>query len=153
MDQWERDGLRSTNSGIRNQVERILDTLTEQQAQLARAYEQLAAVRASASSADGLVTVTVDGAGVLTDVWFAQQAFRSTRETLGRSVTEATREAARLANIQNEAITAPLAAGADAMPDLPDLLPGAPSLRDRREPSRRDENDLGGRPVRADDGI
>ncbi|WP_328407945.1 YbaB/EbfC family nucleoid-associated protein [Nocardia sp. NBC_00403] len=153
MDQWERDGLRSTNSGIRNQVERILDTFTGQQAQLAAAYEQLAAVRASASSADGLVTVTVDGAGVLTDVRFAQQAFRSTPETLGRSVTEAAQEAARLANKQNEAITAPIAAGADAMPDLPDLLPGAPSLRDLRGPSRRDENDLGGSVVRADDGI
>ncbi|WP_328404717.1 YbaB/EbfC family nucleoid-associated protein [Nocardia sp. NBC_00403] len=138
MEQWERDGLRSANFGMCNQVEHILDTLAKQRAQVSEVYEQLAAVRASACSADGLVTVTVDGAGVLTDVRFAQEAFRSTPEKLGKSVTEAGREAARLATEQNEAITAPIAAGADAMPDLPDLVPGAPSLRDSGAPRRRD---------------
>ncbi|MFQ6325598.1 YbaB/EbfC family nucleoid-associated protein [Nocardia sp. CWNU-33] len=143
MEQWERDGLRSANFGMRNQVEFILDALAEQRAQASDVYEQLAAVRATASSADGLVTVTVDGAGVLTDVQFAQEAFRSTPEKLGQSVTEAGREAARLANVQNEAITAPLTAGADAMPDLPDLVPGAPSLREVRAPWRRDPEEPG----------
>ncbi|MEV6426591.1 YbaB/EbfC family nucleoid-associated protein [Nocardia sp. NPDC051463] len=136
MEQWERDGLRSTNFGMRNQVEHMLDTLAEQRAQISEVYERLAAVRASASSTDGLVTVTVDGAGVLTDVRFAQAAFRSTPERLGKSVTEAGRAAARSATEQNEAITAPIAAGADAMPDLPDLVPGAPSLRDSDDPRR-----------------
>ncbi|WP_406235152.1 YbaB/EbfC family nucleoid-associated protein [Nocardia sp. NBC_01009] len=143
MEQWECDGLRSSNFGMRNQVDFILDALAEQQAQVTEVYEQLAAVRATASSADGLVTVTVDGGGVLTDVQFAQEALRSTPEKLGRSVTEAGQEAARLANEQNAAITAPIAAGADAMPDLPDLVPGAPSLRDVRAPWRRDPEEPG----------
>ncbi|WP_227999530.1 YbaB/EbfC family nucleoid-associated protein [Nocardia australiensis] len=138
MEQWERDGLRSANFGMRNQVEFILDALAEQRAQVTEVYEQLATVRATASSADGLVTVTVDGAGVLTDVQFAQEAFRSTPEKLGRAVTEAGQNAARLANEQNQTITAPITAGADAMPDLPDLVPGAPSLREVRAPWRRE---------------
>jgi DNA-binding protein YbaB len=138
MERWESDGLRCANYGIRNQVEHMMETLAQQRAQVSDVYKKLAAVRATASSADGLVTVTVDGSGVLTDVQFAQGASRKTLEKLGQSVTEAGREAARLANEQNETITAPITTGADAMPDLPDLVPGAPSLRDLRESWRRD---------------
>ena len=141
MEQWERDGMRSTNFGMRNQVDHILDALAQQQAQASEVYQQLAAVRATATSADGTVTVTVTGSGTLTAVQFTPEALHSTPERLGRSVVEAGQEAARRANEQNDALTAPMLADADAMPDLPDLVPGAPSLRELREPWRREREE------------
>ena len=138
MDRWEREGLRSANNGIRNQVDDILDTLATQQAQLARVQAQVDAVRVTVTSADRLVEVTVDSAGVVTDVRFTAAAVRSTPEQLGRSTTEAAREAARQAHEQHRAIIAPLTDAADAMPDLSDLVPGASSLREPRDPTPED---------------
>jgi DNA-binding protein YbaB len=129
MDDWEREGLRSANFGMRNQVDHLLDQLDEQRACLAVAQEKLDAARCTAKSADGLVEVTTDASGVVTDVQFSVEAVRSTPEQLGRSVTEAARSAALLARQQTVEIMAPLTAVTDAMPDLPDLVPGAPSLR------------------------
>jgi DNA-binding protein YbaB len=138
VDRWERDGLRSANSGIRNQVDHILDALAEQRTHLAEVHDKLAAVRCTAESADKLVEVTVNAAGVLVDVRFAPAALRSTPEQLGRSVTEAGRQAARLARDRHAAIIAPLVTEAEAVPDLPDLVPGAPSLRAVWEPADHD---------------
>ncbi|MGY1948874.1 YbaB/EbfC family nucleoid-associated protein [Nocardia asiatica] len=130
MDRWERDGLRATNSGIRNQVDHILDALAEQRTHLRQVRERLSAVRCTAESADKLVGVTVDTAGVPVDVRFAPAALRRTPEQLGRAVTEACQEAARLAREQHAAIIAVITDDAEAIPDLPDLVPGAPSLRE-----------------------
>lgn len=130
MDRWEREGLRSANFGIRNQVDRILDALTEQLAHRAEAQRQLDAARCTATSADGLVEVTVDNTGVLIDVRFTADAAHSTAEQLGRSVTEAGRAAAHRVREQTTQILAPIAAAVHAMPDLPDLVLGASSLRE-----------------------
>ncbi|WP_327098959.1 YbaB/EbfC family nucleoid-associated protein [Nocardia vinacea] len=136
MEQWESDGPCSAGEGMRNQINHILDTLAEQRAHVTAVREKLAAVRSTTNSADGLVEVTVDGSGVLVDVKFAPKAFGTGRRELARSVTEAGQEAARLARVRNEEIIAPITAAAAAMPDLPDLLPGAPSLRELRGPRR-----------------
>ena len=133
MDRWEREGLRSANNGMRNQVDHILNQLDEQRALLSEVQEKLDAARCTAKSADGLVEVTTDSGGVVTDVQFTTEAVRSTPQQLGRSVTEAAREAARLAREQTREIMAPVTAAADAMPDLSDLVPGAPSLRESHE--------------------
>ncbi|WP_330257101.1 YbaB/EbfC family nucleoid-associated protein [Nocardia sp. NBC_00565] len=135
MESWELDGLRSANYGMRNQVDHIMDALAEQRTQIAAVQEQLTTVRATATSSDGLVEVTVDSGGVLTEVKFGPKALQAKPEDLGRSVTEAGQAAARLAQQRNAEIIAPIAAATDAMPDLPDLVPGAPSLR---ELARRD---------------
>ncbi|WP_433710549.1 YbaB/EbfC family nucleoid-associated protein [Nocardia sp. CA-084685] len=139
MDHWEREGLRAANFGIRNQVENILDALAEQRAHQAEAKRKLDTARCSASSSDGLVEVTVDNSGVLIDVRFTANAAHSTAEQLGRSVTEAGREAARRMREQAAQILDPVAAGVRTMPDLPDLVLGAPSLRGYGEVERRDE--------------
>ncbi|MGW4090441.1 YbaB/EbfC family nucleoid-associated protein [Nocardia sp. NPDC004750] len=136
VDRWECDGMRSANSGIRNQVDHILDALAEQRTHLSEVRDQLAALRCTAASADKSVEVTVDAAGILVDVRFAPTALRSTPEQLGRSVTEAGKQAARLAREQHAAIIAPIVAEAGSIPDLPDLVPGAPSLRAVWEPAR-----------------
>ncbi|MEU0503421.1 YbaB/EbfC family nucleoid-associated protein [Nocardia sp. NPDC005998] len=138
MDRWEREGLRSANFGMRNQVEQILEALAEQREHRADVRRRIDAARGTATSADGLVQVTVDSAGVLIDVRFTADAQRSTPAQLGRSVTEAGREAARRVREQTRQILAPVVAAADAMPDLSDLVSGAPSLRERREVESRD---------------
>ncbi|MGK8523304.1 YbaB/EbfC family nucleoid-associated protein [Nocardia asteroides] len=138
VDQWERDGLHSPDSGIRNQVDHILDALAEQRTRLSEVRDKLSRLRCTAESADKLVEVTVDAAGALVDVRFGRTALQSTPEQLGRSVTEAGREAARMARDQHAAIMAPLIADAEALPDLPDLVPGAPSVREVWDPARHD---------------
>ncbi|MEV4128152.1 YbaB/EbfC family nucleoid-associated protein [Nocardia sp. NPDC049707] len=139
MDRWEQEGLRSANFGIRNQVESILDALAEQHANRAEIERKVDTARATATSADGLVEVTVDRSGVLIDVRFTADAAHSTAAQLGRSVTEAGREAARRVREQTTQMLAPVAAAIHAMPDLPDLVLGAPSLREPSEVERRDE--------------
>ncbi|WP_067698993.1 YbaB/EbfC family nucleoid-associated protein [Nocardia jejuensis] len=130
MDRWEQEGLHSANFGMRNQVDHILDALAEQQARLTEVQQRLDAARITVASADGLVEVTVDSAGVLTDVTFTAAALRGTAEQLGKSTLETGREAARRAQEQTREILAPVAEAGAAMPDLSDLVPGAPSLRD-----------------------
>ncbi|WP_327100785.1 YbaB/EbfC family nucleoid-associated protein [Nocardia vinacea] len=140
MDRWEREGLRSANFGMRNQVENILDALTEQRAHRAEVQRELDTARCTATSADGLVEVTVDNSGVLIDVRFTADAARSTADQLGRSVTEAGRAAASRMREQTTQILAPVAAAVQAMPDLPDLVLGASSLREPVEAESRNEN-------------
>ncbi|WP_406231570.1 YbaB/EbfC family nucleoid-associated protein [Nocardia sp. NBC_01009] len=132
MDEWTHDGLRSVNNGLRNQVNDILDAYEQHQARVVEAYRQLETIRVQATSPDQLVVVTVDAQGVLSDVQLTMAAMRTTPEQLGRSITEATQAAARAAQERAEALIAETSAAADDMPDLPDIVPDAPSLSDIR---------------------
>lgn len=138
MEQWEREGLRSANNGMRNQIDYIMDAYEKQQVQLAEIRPQLDALRARASSSDQLVEVTVDSAGVVTDVQLTAQAMRTKPEHLGRAIVEAAQAAARAARTKHDALIAPLVDIAELMPDLPDLVPDAPSWRDTRESAEHD---------------
>ncbi|MEU4341230.1 YbaB/EbfC family nucleoid-associated protein [Nocardia sp. NPDC023852] len=102
----------------------------QQRSQLADIRERLSAVHAQASSADRLVTVTVDFSGIVTDVSLDPRALRTTCADLGRIVTETARAAARLAHQQTTETIAPIVDVVGSMPELADLLPGAPSLRE-----------------------
>ncbi|MEU7630363.1 YbaB/EbfC family nucleoid-associated protein [Nocardia sp. NPDC049220] len=133
MDHWEREELHSATFGMRKQVDQMLDVLAEQRARLDEIQQQLVTAQYTASSSDGLVEVTVDSAGVPTEVRFTKGALRNTVDQLGRSTTEAAREAARRAQEQVRQLVTPIAAAADVLPDLPDLMPGAPSLRGSRD--------------------
>lgn len=138
MDQWELESLRSANNGMRNQIDYIMDVYEKQQAQLAEIQQQLDALRVRASSSDQLVEVTVDGAGVVTDVRLTAQAMRAKPENVGRAIVEAAQAAARSARSQHDALIAPIVDTAELMPDLPDLVPEAPSWRDARESAEND---------------
>lgn len=116
------------NAAMREQVGALLDGLTRQTAALRAAQARAARLTGRASSPDGLVTVTVNAAGVVTDVGFAASAFtRSTPEKLARSVAAAAQQAAAEARRQVEALMAPVQGD---LPDLPDVFPGAPPLKD-----------------------
>lgn len=134
MELWDRDELRSFNDGLRRELAAALETVQQQQQNVAVAYERLANERIRATSRDGLIEVTVNSAGIVTATTVASDAFgKTTPEKLGRSITEAAQRAARQADEAKKAALAPLQATAEELPDLPDLFPGAPSLRDLRD--------------------
>lgn len=126
--QDRRAQLEARNAAMRQQVDSLLDGLNRQTAALHTAQAQAAEVTGRATSADGLVTVTVNASGIVTDVEFAPSAFtRSTPDKLARSVVAVTQEAAAIAQQSVEAALAPVRANT---PDLPDVFPGAPAIKD-----------------------
>ncbi|MEU2032207.1 YbaB/EbfC family nucleoid-associated protein [Nocardia amamiensis] len=141
MDRWEREGLRSANNGMRNQLEHLLDSFERQQGRLADAFRELENARTQASSPDQSVEVTVDAAGVLTDLRLTAAAMRRTPEQLSRAIVDVARAAARQAQQRTEAIAAPVDAEFDDLPDLPDISPDAPSLNEIRAFFRGDNED------------
>ncbi|WP_157224078.1 YbaB/EbfC family nucleoid-associated protein [Nocardia paucivorans] len=128
VDDWEHDALRSTNEGLRNQVHRLMDAFEQQQQQIGEVRRQLAELRVSVQSSDGGVEVIVDSAGAVVEVRVTPAAMRGTAEQLSQTITTVAREAVRRAKEQTETMLAPLAEATRDLPDLPDILPGAPSL-------------------------
>lgn len=123
-----RDELRTRNNALQEQVESMMATVQRQQDQLAAAQSQLASVFGRGESVDGLVRATANAAGTITNVELTADAFgRSTPEKLGRSITEAVQKAAAGAQEETAALFAPVIAANDELPDLADLVPGAPS--------------------------
>ncbi|MEV4645925.1 YbaB/EbfC family nucleoid-associated protein [Saccharopolyspora sp. NPDC049357] len=118
--------LEARNAAMREQVSSMLEGLQRQTAELQDAQASALAATGEATSADGLVTVQVNAAGVVTDTALSPSALRSsTPEKLARSFTQAAQAAARDARAKADAAVAPLQ---ENVPDLPDLFPGAPSL-------------------------
>ncbi|MCX4092180.1 YbaB/EbfC family nucleoid-associated protein [Nocardia sp. alder85J] len=133
MDRWEREGLRSANNGLRNQIDHVMDDFERQRDKLGEVFTQLENLRLQATSQDDLAEVVVDGSGVVAEVRLSAAAMRSTPEQLGRSITEAARAAAGLAAARVQDLTAELTADLETLPDLPDFAPEAPSLREVRD--------------------
>ncbi|WP_157172385.1 YbaB/EbfC family nucleoid-associated protein [Nocardia pneumoniae] len=123
----------SATNEMKSRVNSLLDGLDRLRADLPGVCERLTASRSSAWSSDHLVEVTVDVYGVVVAVQLAANACgTSTPERLARSMTEAARAAAASAREQLAEIVAPLSEAYD-LPDLPDLFPGASSLREIRD--------------------
>ncbi|NLU83604.1 YbaB/EbfC family nucleoid-associated protein [Rhodococcus sp. HNM0569] len=122
--------LRAQNDALERQVGEMLAQLEDQQREFADAQRRVAELRVWGESDDRMVRVQVDATGTVLDVVVAPEATRrSTPELLGSAMTQAARRAADSARTQaNDAMASVLAIG-DRMPDLPDLVPGAPSLR------------------------
>lgn len=134
MDRSSSEDPRSAHSELTRLVDTLLDGFSEQSADLPDIAAQLSAARSSASSSDRLVEVTVDTYGIVMDVQLSPQAFQANSpERLARSVTEAARSAALAAQRRRAEIVAPITGTVGDPPDLPDLFPGAPSLRGIRE--------------------
>ncbi|MGW0248030.1 YbaB/EbfC family nucleoid-associated protein [Nocardia goodfellowii] len=127
----EGEALRARNEALRGEVDSLLATFEQQQREFAAAQARLATATVSAWSTDNLIRVTANSAGVPVEVHVDPEAFkRSTPEKLGRSITEATQAAANLAGEEaRRAFGSVEQLGVD-IPDLPDLVPGAPSIKD-----------------------
>jgi len=120
--------LEARNAALRGQVDTMLANLERQTAELKQAQAEAMAKVGRATSQDGLVEVTVNAGGIVTGVTFAPAAFeRSTPEKLGQSVVATIQRAASAAREQVDAVLAPYQ---ENVPDLPDLFPGMPSLKD-----------------------
>ncbi|MFI5714265.1 YbaB/EbfC family nucleoid-associated protein [Nocardia sp. NPDC051750] len=133
MDRSSSEEPRSAHSELTRLVDTLLDGFGEQSADLPDVAARLAAARSSASSSDRLVEVTVDAYGTVLEVRLSPQAFQANSpERLAGSVTEAARSAALAAQRRRAEIVEPVAGVAGDL-DLPDLFPGAPSLRGIRD--------------------
>ncbi|MEV6658796.1 YbaB/EbfC family DNA-binding protein [Nocardia fluminea] len=124
-DDWSAP-TRASNDALRAQIDSMLDTFNAEKSALLDAQSQAAAL-ASVWSEDGLVRASGTIVGV-SEVHIVADAFkRATPESLGRSVTEAITALSRqTSQIQQQAL-APFSA---SMPDLSELIPGAPSMKD-----------------------
>lgn len=126
MPDEDRASLEARNAAVKEQVNSLLDTFHRQTGMLREAQAAAASATASLTSKDGLVRASVDSSGVLTQLEFAPSAFdRSTPEALARSVLQLAREGANQVRRQVADLMSPLTEG---LPDLPDLVEGAPSL-------------------------
>lgn len=121
---------RSRNEALREQIDDMLGDLHRRTDRLARALAAVAALRAEAVAPDGSVRVLVDASGSVVEIDIAPEAFaKTTPLRLGEALTAAAREAAETARTLAADLMAPVSESAVAVPDLPDLIPGAPSLR------------------------
>ncbi|MCI2419860.1 YbaB/EbfC family nucleoid-associated protein [Saccharopolyspora sp. K220] len=124
--------LEARNAAMREQVSSLLEGLHRQTAQLQEAQAAAMAATGEATSADGLATVRVNAVGIVTDVQISPSAFKtSTPEKLARSFLQAAQAAARDARGKADSAMSPVT---EQVPDLPDLFPGAPSLKDLMPP-------------------
>ncbi|WP_237755104.1 YbaB/EbfC family nucleoid-associated protein [Nocardia nova] len=122
---------RARNDALRTQIDSLLETFEQQRRELTDVQQQLAATTAEAWSSDGLVRVVANVAGVVTEVQLIPEAFkRSTPDKLGKSITEAAQAAAHRAGELSQQALAPIQQVAGDIPDLSDIVPGAPSIKD-----------------------
>ncbi|MGW5315706.1 YbaB/EbfC family nucleoid-associated protein [Nocardia thailandica] len=120
------EATRAGNDALRAEIESMLASYERDSAELVAA-QQRAVEPVTVWSDDNLVRVTANVTGVI-DVHLEPEAFkRSTPATLGATVTATIQEAARRAtSLRAEALDR----FTGSMPDLPDLVPGAPSAKD-----------------------
>lgn len=128
------------NRQLRAEVHRAMDAYEDQIARLAEIRGHLDTVRIQARSVDGQVEVSVDSAGIVVEIELQQAALREKPTALARKITEVAREAARYAEKYRIEALAPITEIVGAMPDLPDLVPGAPSLREPFPPEDPEES-------------
>ncbi|MEJ2851813.1 MULTISPECIES: YbaB/EbfC family nucleoid-associated protein [unclassified Saccharothrix] len=122
----ERARLEARNAAMKEQVHSLLDTFHRQTEMLREAQSAATQTTATLTSRDGLVRATVDSSGVLSALEITPSAFeRSTPEALARSVVQLAREGAAQVKQQVAELMSPLTAD---LPDLADLVDGAPSL-------------------------
>lgn len=134
MEQWQRDEIRSANNELRAKLETIQEQFEAEMSEAGEIYRKLAAMKIRATSPNELAKVTVNSAGVVTDIQIADDAFRrSTPQQLSDDLNTAIRGAVDAANQARAKVVAPIQQIVDGMADLSEIVPGAPSLRELRE--------------------
>lgn len=109
----------------------ILAQAQEQLADIARIQKEQAALIATATTANGLVTVSVNAQGVVIETKIDGDYLDDhTLTDLGKHITQAAQAAARDVQSQVAALLVPISERRKAFPSLGDLVEGAPDLRD-----------------------
>ncbi|GAA2663787.1 MULTISPECIES: YbaB/EbfC family nucleoid-associated protein [Actinosynnema] len=141
MPDWDdNDALAARNAQLRDTLDSVMREVRQRTEALKDVQAAVAALSGRASSPDGSVTAVVDSTGVLDRLELGPRAFeRSTPEQLARTITAVVRQAAGSVRDQVSGAMAPLAEDGEPRIDLPDILPGAPSLRDMLRVEPRDE--------------
>ncbi|MFC4605205.1 YbaB/EbfC family nucleoid-associated protein [Rhodococcus kronopolitis] len=125
----EQGELRARNEALRVQVDGMLEELHRRSDRLTRVQAEVTALRIEESTPDGLARVTVDAGGAVVGIDLAPESFAtSTPRRLGAALAAAAQAAAATARARARELAVP--SGDAGLPDLPDLIPGAPSLRD-----------------------
>ncbi|WP_278261845.1 YbaB/EbfC family nucleoid-associated protein [Nocardia sp. AG03] len=120
---------RDSNAALRSQIDQMLDAYQRDSAALLAAQSK-AAEPVTRWSDDNLVRVTANAGGVI-EVHVEPEAFRrSTPEKLGAAITATIHAAQQSVAQGQEQALAPLTELAAELPDLPDLIPGAPNTKD-----------------------
>jgi DNA-binding protein YbaB len=136
---FDDDQLAARNAELRGTLDTLMRELKQRTDGLRDAQAAIAAMSGVASSPDGNVVVTVDSTGVLDKLELGPRAFdRVTPEQLAQTITQVARKAAMNVREQVNAQMAPLTSE-EGVVDLPDIVPGAPSLKDIFKVEQRDE--------------
>lgn len=123
----DRATLEARNAAIKEQVSGLLDKFHQQTAILEQAQEAASSTTATVTSEDGSVTITVDASGAMTSLDFATKNFQRTDpQKLSQTVIETLHAASAQVKKQMADLVAP---ATEDLPDLPDLIEGAPSLK------------------------
>jgi len=122
----QRAQLDARSAVMREKVVDLLDQFQERTTRLREAQQAAAALTATLTSPDGVVRVTVDATGMLTELSLAATAFDHTRpDALASTISDLVRQATMRVRRQAAELMRPLTEG---LPELPDLVEGAPSL-------------------------
>ncbi|WP_433657918.1 YbaB/EbfC family nucleoid-associated protein [Nocardia sp. CA-128927] len=130
MEQWEREQIRSSNADLRSTLDVIQDDFDREIEELGAVQRKLAAMKVHATTPTSLARVTVNASGVVTEITIADDAYRrSTPRQLTEELNTAIRGAVEAATEARQKVLAPITSIVDGMPDLNEIIPGAPSLR------------------------
>lgn len=122
----------SVGAELRDRIEQLREAYDRQQEKVGEIQARLAELRIRAESSDGLVSVTVDAAGIVTAADVTAKAMRSTPARVQSAFVEAAQAAARTAQEHSAAMIAPLEDEVNDLPDLSELVPGMPDLHEMR---------------------
>ncbi|CRZ17745.1 YbaB/EbfC family nucleoid-associated protein [Mycolicibacterium neworleansense] len=119
------------NDAARHELIDALALVQEQFADLAVVEQERAALSATAASADGTVTVTVDSDGVVIQTAVSESYLdEHDLADLGWHITAAAQDAVHAVQLMVAELLAPLAQRREQMPSLSDIVEGAPDIRD-----------------------
>jgi DNA-binding protein YbaB len=127
----EHDENQVRNDLMRVEIDGLLEEFAQANDHLAKTQSDLASTTVTTWSTDNLVKVDSNAIGIPVDLHIEPTAFKHcTPDELARSVLEAMQTAARQADQAGQHAITPFQALAAGIPDLPDLIPGAPSVKD-----------------------
>lgn len=123
----DRARLEARNAAMKDQVDTLLEQFERQTAELRDAQAAAAETTAQVTSPDGLVRATIDAGGSLAKLEFQPNTFeRTTPAQLANTVQTLVRQGSLQVKQKIADLMAPITEG---LPDLADLIEGAPSLQ------------------------
>lgn len=120
------------NEQMKEMLHELLEDLEKQKADMSTLQQRLAAITASATSTNNLVTAWVNTKGILIQLRFHPNAVEKAGglSNLSRYITEATQKAAQEAQVKQNEVLAPMRERMKKLPKMSELYPGLPDVND-----------------------